>query len=553
VDLSPPQTVYMKKLNKTKVSKKKAGKTKADVGAAKARAPTSKARNRQPLEAKLVELKRRLLEISDLEAVDSVLGWDHATYMPKGGAAARSRQGAMLSRLRHERSVDPALGKLLDDLMPYSEGLADGSDEARLIRVARRDFEKAIKLTADYVARASANSSASYDAWTRARPANDFAAMQPFLEKAIDLSREYASFFSPYEHIADPLIDSAEEGMTTEEVRTLFAGLKRELRPIVRAICGQPPPSDACLRGSFDESSQLAFSLSVVKRFGYDLDRGRLDKTHHPFCSKFCLGDIRITTRVNERQFGSTLFAAMHEAGHAIYEQSIAPALEGTPLGTGASWGVHESQSRLWENVVGRSRPFWEHFYPVLQDRFPDQFRKVGLDTFYRAINKVKRSLIRTDADEVTYNLHIMMRFDLELDLLEGRLRVKDLPEAWRARMEADLGVAPVDDSDGCLQDVHWYGASTVGGGFQSYTIGNLLSAQFYGAAIKAHPDIPSEIAKGEFGTLRAWLCNHIYQHGRKFAPGELVPQAADAPMSIAPYMDYLHAKYGELYSLPQH
>jgi carboxypeptidase Taq len=361
-------------------------------------------------EAKLVELKGRLLEISDLEAVGSVLGWDHATYMPEGGATARARQSAMLSRLRHERSVDPALGKLLDDLMPYAEGLAPDSDEARLIRVARRDFERAIKLSADYVARASANDSASYDAWTRARPANDFATMQPFLEKAIDLSREYAGFFAPYQHIADPLIDMAEEGVTTGEIRTLFGGLKRELLPIVRAICDQPPPSDECLRGSFEEGSQLAFSLSVVKHFGYDLDRGRLDKTHHPFCSKFCLGDIRITTRINERQFGSTLFAAMHEGGHAIYEQGIAPALEGTPLGTGASWGVHESQSRLWENVVGRSRPFWEHFYPVLQNSFPDQFRKVGFETFYHAINKVQRSLIRTDADEVTYNLHIIMR-----------------------------------------------------------------------------------------------------------------------------------------------
>jgi len=396
----------MKKPSKTKASNNKSD----DPQWASAKLPARKMPGGQPSEAKLAELRRRLLEISDLEAVGSVLVWDHSTYMPRGGAAARARQGAMLSMLRHERSVDPALGKLLDDLMPYAEGLAPDSEEACLIRVARHDFERAIKLPVDYVARASANDSASYDAWTRARPANDFAAMQPFLEKAIDLSREYAGFFAPYQHIADPLIDVAEEGMTTEEIRTLFGGLKRELLPIVRAICDQPSPSDACLRGSFEEGSQLAFSLSVVKLFGYDLDRGRLDKTHHPFCSKFCLGDIRITTRVNERQFGSTLFAAMHEGGHAIYEQGIAPALEGTPLGTGASWGVHESQSRLWENVVGRSRPFWEHFYPVLQDRFPDQFRTVGLETFYRAINKVQRSLIRTDADEVTYNLHIMMR-----------------------------------------------------------------------------------------------------------------------------------------------
>jgi carboxypeptidase Taq len=527
------------------------GKAKAESGAEMEQAPAAKPARQPSAEAKLAELKRRLLEISDLEAVGSVLGWDHATYMPTGGATARARQGAMLSSLRHERSVDLTLGKLLDDLLPHAEGLRYDSDEASLIRVARRDFEKATRLPADYVARASALSSASYDAWTRARPANDFAAMQPFLEKAVDLAREYASYFAPYENVADPLIDSAEEGMTAAMIIGLFARLKRHLQPIVGAICDQAVPCDDCLHGFFSEAAQLDFSLSVVKRFGYDTNRGRLDKTHHPFCTKFSLGDIRITTRVNERLFGSALFAAMHEAGHAIYEQGVAPALEGTPLGSGASWGVHESQSRLWENLVGRGRPFWEHFYPVLRNEFPDQLRGIDDETFYRAINKVQRSLIRTDADEVTYNLHIMMRFDLELELLEGRLRVKDLPEAWRARMKTDLGIAPDDDRDGCLQDVHWYGVGAVGGGFQSYTIGNILSAQFYDAAMKAHPEIPNEIANGEFGTVHGWLRTHLYQHGRKFGPGELVFRAAGEPMSIAPYIEYLHRKYGELYRLP--
>ncbi|MGH6795517.1 MAG: carboxypeptidase M32, partial [Methylocella sp.] len=242
-------------------------------------------------------------------------------------------------------------------------------------------------------------------------------------------------------------------------------------------------------------------------------------------------------------------FSTMHECGHALYEQGVAAALEGTPLGMGTSAGVHESQSRLWENVVGRGRPFWEHFYPVLRDNFPDQFRHIGFEAFYRAINKVQCSLIRTDADEVTYNLHIMMRFDLELELLEGRLRVKDLPQAWRARMQSDLGVAPGDDRDGCLQDVHWY-AGTVGGGFQSYTIGNILSAQFYAAAVKARPTIPLETAKGEFGMLHGWLRAQVYQHGRKFEPDKLVMRATGGPMSTAPYLAYLRAKYGELYGL---
>ncbi|MGQ0446698.1 MAG: carboxypeptidase M32 [Beijerinckiaceae bacterium] len=519
--------------------------TKTKAGDSIANAPPA----RQPGEAKLAKLKRRLLEISDLAAAGAVLRWDQCTYMPEGGARARARQGAMLSRLAHEKSVDPALGKLLDALAPYAAGLPYDCDEASLIRVARRDFEKAIKLPSAYVARVSALGSASYDAWTRARPANDFASMQPFLEQAVELSREYAEFFAPYNHIADPLIDAADEGMTTDLVRSLFAELRNELIPIVRAISDQPVPADDCLRGSFSEPAQLDFSLSVVKQSGYDTGRGRLDKTHHPFCTKFALGDVRITTRVDEKLFGDALFSTMHECGHALYEQGVAASLEGTPLGMGTSAGVHESQSRLWENVVGRGRPFWEHFYPVLRDSFPDQFRQAGLEAFYRAINKVERSLIRTDADEVTYNLHIMMRFDLELELLEGQLRVKDLPEAWRARMQADLGVAPANDRDGCLQDVHWFGG-TVGGGFQSYAIGNILSAQFYAAAVKAHPEIPREIAKGEFGTLHGWLREQLYQHGRKFQPAEIVMRATGAPMNTKPYLAYLRAKYGELYRL---
>jgi carboxypeptidase Taq len=530
----------------------KAGKTKVGAGVAKARAATGKTTlNRHSAETKLAELKRRLLEISDLAAAGAVLRWDQFTYMPRGGAPARARQRSTLSRLAHEKSVDPALGKLLDDLAPYGVGLPYYSDEESVIRVARRDFEKAIKIPADYVARTSALSSASYDAWTRARPANDFASVLPFLERAVDLSREYAGFFAPYKHVADPLIDAAEEGMTTASVRSLFAELRSALLPIVSAISDQPSPGDDCLRGSFREPAQLDFSLSVVRRFGYDIDRGRLDKTHHPFCAKFSGGDVRITIRVDEKHFGEALFSTMHEAGHALYEQGVAAALEGTPLGRGASWGVHESQSRLWENVVGRSRAFWEHFYPVLRDTFPDQFGQIGFETFYRAINKVQRSLIRTDADEITYNLHIMMRFDLELELLEGHLRVKDLPEAWRARMQADLGLAPADDRDGCLQDMHWYGLSTVGGGYQSYTIGNILSAQFYVAAIKTHPDIPREIAKGEFDTLHGWLREHLYQHGRKFQRSEVVTRATGGPLSTGPYLAYLRAKYGELYRLP--
>jgi carboxypeptidase Taq len=504
----------------------------------------------RPEAMRLAELRQRLREVQDLAAAGAVLAWDQATYMPAGGATARARQSATVSRLAHEKSVDLELGKLLDRLEPHAASLPYDSEEASLVRVARRDFEKARKVPADYMARASAFGATSYEAWKRARPDNDFAALVPYLKTAVELGREYAGFFAPYDHIADPLIDDADEGLTAAAVRRLFAGLRRELVPLVRAICEQGGPADDCLHGSFAESAQIAFSRSVIERIGYAFENGRLDKTLHPFCTRFAAGDVRITTRIDTSDIREALFSTLHEAGHALYEQGVDPALDGSPVGRGASVGVHESQSRLWENLVGRSRSFWQHFYPALQKTFPDPFGRLAVESFYRAINKVERSLIRTDADEVTYNLHIMMRFELELDLLEGRLRVEDLPEAWRAAMEDYLGIVPADDRSGCLQDVHWY-AGSIGGGFQSYTIGNILSAQFYAAALKAHRDIPDEISRGEFRTLHGWLREHLYRHGRKFKANELVRRTTGEPMNIGPYLAYLREKYGELYDLP--
>jgi carboxypeptidase Taq len=403
---------------------------------------------------------------------------------------------------------------------------------------------------AEYVARANAHASASYQAWTQARPANDFKTMVPYLEKTLDLSREYSSFFAPNKHIADPHIDDADEGMTTASIKKLFGELRRGLVPLVDAICDQPEADDSCIRQDFAKSGQLEFAKRAAERMGYDFNRGRLDLTHHPFCTRFSAGDVRITTRVNEMDLGDALFSTVHEAGHAMYEQGVDPALASTPLGHGVSAGLHESQSRLWENIVARSRSFWDYFYPSLQRAFADQLANVPLGSFHRAINKVARSLIRTDADEVTYNLHIMLRFDLELKMLEGKLAVKDLPDAWRAGMRADLGIEPPDDRDGCLQDVHWYSGG-IGGAFQSYTIGNILAAQFYAAALRAHPDIPGQIAHGEFGTLHAWLRDNIYLHGAKFPPNEIVKRATGSAMSMRPYLDYLRGKYGELYRLP--
>jgi carboxypeptidase Taq len=491
----------------------------------------------------------RLREIADLGGAAGVLGWDQATYMPDDGAPARARHIALLSRLAHERARDPALGRLLDRLQAYGDGLPFACDDACLLRRARRDFTRAAKVPADFVARWSDFGARSYDAWTRARPANDFAGMRPLLQEALDLTRAYAGLLQPFARIADPLIDDADPGMATASVLALFTELRAALVPMVRAIAARPPLDDRCLKGAFSGARQIAFSLAVAKRFGYDLGRGRLDRTHHPFCSRLAAGDVRITTRVRRDNLADCLFSTLHECGHALYEQGVAVALDGTPLGQGASAGVHESQSRLWENIVGRGRECWRYLYPRLRAAFPRQFRRVPLDAFYAAINRVEPSLIRTDADEVTYNLHIMMRFDLELDLLEGRLRVDELPEAWRARFVADFGIAPADDRDGCLQDVHWY-CGRVGGGFQGYAIGNILAAQFYAAAIAADPTIPAAIGSGNFAPLHAWLAEHVYRHGAKFAPDALIERATGAPLRIAPYIAYLAGKYAPLYGL---
>ena len=502
---------------------------------------------RRAEEALLADLRQRLRQIADLDAVGAILSWDQATYMPKDGAEARGRQGALISRLAHERMTDVELGRLLDRLVGYAESLPGDSDEARLIAVTRRDFEKAIKIPAELVERWSALGSASYEVWKRARPNDDFAAVRPYLEKQLDISREYAELFAPYRHIIDPLIDDRDEGLTCDVVQALFSQLRQELLPIVEHLCSQPPADDACLHAEFPEAAQIDFGLGVARAFGYDLDRGRIDKTPHPFCTKFSPGDVRITTRVRSNDLSEALFSTLHEAGHALYEQGVAPELAGTPLGRGTSMGVHESQSRLWENVVGRSLDLWRHFYPSLRKTFPTALADVPVETFHRAVNKVARSLIRTDADEVTYNLHIILRFDLEVALLEGRLTVKDLPEAWRARYRSDVGVSPPDDRDGCLQDVHWYSGG-IGGAFHSYTIGNVLGAQFFAAALRAHPEISDEIAVGEFGSLRTWLAQNLYRHGRKFGADEIVRRATGEAMTVKPYVAYLREKFGALY-----
>lgn len=501
------------------------------------------------MQEKLSELRSRLAEIDDLNSAAAVLNWDQSTYMPPGGAPARGRQMATLGRIAHEQATDSALGRLLEELRPYEESLPYNHDDAALIRVARRGYERLTRVPAELIAEVIAASAASYQAWTVARAANDFAAMVPHLERLLDLSRRAADCFPGYHHIADPLIDMADYGMQAETVRALFAELRAELAPLAQAITAQAPADDACLRLHYPEAAQREFGEGIIRQFGYDFERGRQDKTYHPFATKFSIDDVRITTRFNERDVSDGLFSTLHESGHAMYEQGVDPAYEGTPLASGTSAGVHESQSRLWENLVGRSRPFWEHYYPQLQAVFPEQLGAVSLDTFYRAINKVQRSLIRTDADEVTYNLHVMLRFDLGLALLDGSLAVKDLPEAWRARYSEDLGITPPDHKDGVLQDVHWY-SGLIGGSFQGYTIGNILSAQLFDAARAARPEIDGELGRGEFGTLHGWLRENIYRHGSKFTAPELIERVTGGQLRIEPYIAYLRRKYGELYKL---
>src|SRR6266498_731146 len=321
----------------------------------------------------LLTLRTRLKEHADLESAAALLRWDQMTYMPPGGAEARGRQLATLDRLSHDRIADPEIGRLLDRLEAIFQHQSADSDEARLLRVTRRDHERAVRVPADFVSAFANHRAESYEVWTKARPSNDFATVRPLLEKTVELSRRYASFFAPYEHVADPLIDDADPGMKAATVRALFAELRAELVPLVRRMTAEPPADDTCLRQKFAEEKQLAFGKLLAERFGYDFSRGRQDKTHHPFMTKFSSGDVRITTRVREDDLSEALFSTLHEAGHAIYEQNVDSSFDATPLGHGASAGVHESQSRLWENLVGRSRGFWDAFYPRLQSSFPGE------------------------------------------------------------------------------------------------------------------------------------------------------------------------------------
>ncbi|MCC7207533.1 MAG: carboxypeptidase M32 [Anaerolineae bacterium] len=497
----------------------------------------------------LTALKKRLADILALQQAGAVLGWDQQTYMPPGATEARARQLAVLGRLSHDMFVADEIGALIDKAGAELNGAGYESDDASLVRVAKRDYEQQRKLPSEFVEEMTRLTTLAYDVWARARANNDFKGFAPLLEQIMDLKRQEAAYRGGGAHPYDALIDTYEPGTKTADVAAMFADLRRELVPLVAAIRERlDRVDDAPLHQDFDPAKQRAFAEMVIQRFGFDFNRGRQDPTVHPFCTSFSRDDVRITTRFDPKWLNPALFGTLHETGHGLYEQGSGEALEGTVLSGGTSLGVHESQSRLWENIVGRSRGFWSCFYPQLQETFPAQLGNVSLDAFYRAINKVSPSFIRVEADEVTYNLHIMIRFEIETDLLAGKVKVADLPELWNTKYQEYLGITPPTDTLGVLQDVHW--SSGLVGYFPTYSMGNLLSAQLYEKAVAAHPSIPDDMARGEFGLLLNWMRENIHQYGRKFEPKELIERATGEPMQARSYMKYLKAKYGEIYGV---
>ena len=484
--------------------------------------------------------------LADLGGIGSLLGWDQSTYQPQAASAGRARQMALLSRLRHAQATDAAYGRMLDE----AGGRGDLSPEqTRMLAVARKNFEEATRLPSAFVAELSEHGGNSYSAWTEARPANDFARMVPILEKTLDLSLQAASYFPEYGGALDYFIDQSDEGMTAAQVDEVFSALRAALVPLADAAAQARAPRTDFLHRHYPQAAQLAFGEAVIRDYGYDFTAGRQDLTHHPFMTRLGGHDVRITTRVREDDPGDALYSTLHESGHAMYEQGVAAHFLGTPLGGGVSAGVHESQSRLWENLVGRSRAFWAAYFGKFRDAFPEQLADVTEDEMYRASNVVARSLIRTDADELTYNLHVITRYELERELLGGRLAVRDLADAWHAAYEANLGLRAPDDRDGVLQDVHWY-FGQIGGAFQGYTIGNVLSAQFYAAAEAANPGLEGDIARADFGRLHGWLRENVYAPGGLYTPTDLIERTTGQPMTVEPYLKYLREKYTELYGL---
>lgn len=506
--------------------------------------------------ATLEPLTTLLLEIQRITSAASVLSWDQETYMPAGGGIARADQIATLQGLAHQKLVSSDIQDFLAKVVDPATGQAietpgDGWDEPSraLLREVWRDYSRARKLPSDFVIRLSRECSLAQQVWAEARKQNHFKMFLPNLRTVLSLKREEAHYLgyrvSPY----DALLDTYEPGSTIAALNPLFDRLKAGLIPLLkRVLASSVNIDDRVLFHSYDRAKQVEFGRLVLTAMGYDFAHGRLDLSAHPFTTSFHPTDVRVTTRVHEHELPACLFSCIHEGGHGLYDQGLDQRYYGTPLGDSVSLGIHESQSRLWENCVGRSRPFWKFFYPILQQTFPDQLREVSPNRFYAAINRAKPSLIRVEADELTYNLHIMLRFEMEQDLIEGRTQADDLPGIWREKMRDYLGIVPDRDAEGVLQDVHWsFGAF---GYFPTYTLGNLYAVQFYEQAKQEITNLEEHIAQGQLLELRRWLEQKIHRWGRTFTPDHLARRVTGKSVSPAPFLRYLEQKYGELYEL---
>lgn len=500
--------------------------------------------------AAFTELKNLLAEIHDLNKIRWVLNWDQQTMMSPGGAAVRAEQIATIEKLAHERFTSIEIGRLLDELAAFEAGQPYDSDEASLIRVARRDYLKAIKVPTALEAEIARAAALARPAWVSARQQADYALFRPHLERNLELKHQLVDYVAEDDQTAyDALLDDYEPGMRTREVQAVFDTLKAGLVPLIAAIREKAAAvSDAPVYGHFPRAAQEAFCHQLLGHFGFSRQAWRLDPTVHPFASNSATQDIRITTRYYEDFLNPALFGSMHEFGHGLYEHQISPALERTPLCRGTSLGLHESQSRMWENLVGRSRPFWQFMYPHLQAAFPDQLGRVDAEAFYRAVNTVQPSFIRVEADEATYSLHIILRFELEQALMAGEVNLRDLPDAWNSRFKSYFGLDVPDDAQGLLQDVHWSGGMF--GYFPTYALGSVIACQIWEKLLVDLPDLPDRFARGEFMALRDWLRVHLHQHGRKFTPAEMLQRVVGGPIDAAPFLRYLHAKFGEIYQL---
>jgi carboxypeptidase Taq len=498
------------------------------------------------MQEKLNQLKALLAEIDDLVGAQAVLGWDQQTYMPPGGAEDRGNQLTTLARLEHQRWVSDEMGSLLEALSAVQ--FPADSDEAALVRVTRRNYEKRTRVPARWVEEFTQAITDGQEQWVKARRESNFAHFLPALTRNIELRREYSSYFAPYDHVYDPQLDDFEPGMKTVEVQEIFNELRAEQVALVKATAARPQVEFGFLFQAYPEKEQWDFGVEVITKFGYDWNRGRQDKAAHPFTTGFGQGDVRITTRVDPNYPGTMLFGTMHECGHALYDLGHDEAYKRTPLSNGASMALHESQSRMWENLVGRSMPFWKYFFPRMQEYFPSQLGNVSLDAFYKAVNRVQPTLIRVEADEATYNLHIMLRMELEIALMEGSLAVKDLPEAWNARMQEYLGLMPPNDAMGVMQDVHW--SNGLVGYFPTYALGNLVSVQLWEKINQDIPNLEELVEKGEFGELLNWLQTKIHKVGTKYEPQDLIQKVTGSKIDPKPYLRYLKTKFGQIYGL---